>query len=176
MRNTLIALALTASVPIAAQAQTIKQPLPPLPPAPAMAQLPLAGGPTGRVDALLERMLPHLAPDPSAVDQAYEQSMNREINLSRSVRDVLKPVGFVRIGDQKTIYASEDGHRLSRLSTGSRIGMMQIGKITEQGVTYTVGKRDLYAPLAYLPTDPPKPPDRQSSQQTDRQPATPVTR
>lgn len=173
MRNTLITLALAAIFSAAAQAQTIKQPLPPLPPAPGVAQLPLAGGPTSRVDALLERMLPHLAPDPSAVDQASEQNMNREINLSRSAGQVLKPVGFVRIGNTKTIYASEDGQRLSRLSAGSRIGVMQIKEVTSQGVTYSVGKRDMYAPLAYLPTDPPKPPAQQASGQQQHAQAAP---
>lgn len=117
--------------------------------------------PTGRADYILEHMLPHLMPSPDAVDQQVEQNVSREINLTRSAGQLLKPVGFVQIGNRKIVYASEDGKRLMRLTAGSRIGIMKIQSIDEDGVTYIAGQRELHAPLAYLPSDPPTPPDQE---------------
>lgn len=141
--------------PQIALAQSDGDPLPP--------PFPFTATPTDRVDHMLDRMLPHMIPDPDAVDQAAEQNVTREINVSRSVGQMLRPVGFVSIGNKKMIYASEDGQRVMKLSPGGRIGIMKIKEITEDGVSYMAAKKEMYAPLSFLPSDPPEPPKNSSN-------------
>lgn len=158
-RSLLLAAVALSSLPVAAQ-QLLSAPLPTRP-VPGV----IPDTPTGRADYMLERLMPHMMPDPNAVDQVAEQNVTREINISKSAGQVLRPVGFVQIGNKRTIYASEDGQRVMRLAAGSQIGIMKIKEITENGVAYRAGSRDLFAPLSYLPSEPPKPPTQNTSVQ-----------
>lgn len=143
------------------------QPLPALPSlplvVPALSSLPVARGPGGKADQLLEQIYKNMTPPADLFDAPAEASINREMNISRSTGQLLKPVGFMQVGQERIIFASDDGQRVLRLREGSRIGAMRIEKITEYGVDYLVGGKSMFAPLAYTVSEPPKAPQQKNS-------------
>lgn len=149
------------------------QPLPALPSLPPVASvfpsslpdLPpvIARGPAGKADQLLEQIYKNMTPPADLFDAPAEASINREMNISRSTGQLLKPVGFMQVGQERIIFASDDGQRVLRLREGSRIGAMRIEKITEDGVDYLVGGKSMFAPLAYTVSEPPKAPQQKNA-------------
>lgn len=113
-------------------------------------------GPAGNVDKVLEQISRNMQPAPDMIDAQAETAINRDMNLSRSTGQMLRPVGFMQIENERVIFASEDGVRVLQLRENSRLGLMKIAKISEFGVEYTVSGKTMYAPLAYTATEPPK--------------------
>ena len=134
------------------------------PPAPPVPTLTRAGegssaplrNTTGEVDKILRSIAANLKPNAEYIDAPAEMTINRDLNLSRSVGMMLRPVGYMQVNDQKVIYASEDGQRLLRLTVGSRLGLMKIKKISQDGVEYEVGGKIMHAPMAYTTAEAPK--------------------
>ena len=116
----------------------------------------LPRGPTGDVDRILKGIAKNMQPQTEMIDPQAEMLINRDIALSRSTGQMLRPVGFVQIGEMRMIYVSEDGQRLLRLKEGSRLGLMKVKKISENGVEYEVAGKTIYAPLAFTAVEPPK--------------------
>lgn len=140
----------TAAVPPPLNSNMV---LPPLP----------SKGPAGPVDDVLKRISQNVVPAADAIDAQTEIDINRYVALNKSVGAVLKPVGYVQIGSQRMIYASEDGKSVMRLTEGSRIGVMKIARISENGVDYQVGGKTFYAALAYATVEVPKAPQQNQS-------------
>jgi hypothetical protein len=113
-------------------------------------------GPAGDVDKVLERIAKNMQPQGDVIDQQAEANINRDLNLSRSTGQLLRPVGYLQVGDERSVFASEDGVRVLRLREQSRLGVMRIAKISEDGVEYKVSGKDMYAPLAYTAQEAPK--------------------
>ena len=114
------------------------------------------GNPSAAADRVLEMIAKNMKPQADLIDATAESNINRDVNISRSTGQLLRPVGYMQIGDERAIFASEDGVRVARLKEQSRFGVMKINKISEDGVDYTVSGKALYAPLTYLASDPPK--------------------
>lgn len=157
-----------------AKAQTAPTPLhvnPPIDLSAPLPPLPMPKGPTGRVDDVLDRISKNMQPNADVIDAGAEQVINRDLNISKTVGAALKPVGYALIGNQRYIYASDDGQKVIRLTEGSRLGIIKIAKISEYGVEYQAGGKNLYAPLSYTLNDPPKAPQQnQPPQATGGQP------
>ena len=117
---------------------------------------PTPKGPAGNVDKVLERIARNMQPQADMIDQQAEASINRDVNLSRSTGQLLRPIGYFQVGDERAIFASEDGVRVMKLKENSRIGVMQIAKISEDGVEYKVSGKNMYAPIAYTASEAPK--------------------
>ena len=115
-----------------------------------------ASGATAAVDRVLETIAKNMAPAADQIDATAESNINRDVNISRSTGQLLRPVGYMQINDERAIFASEDGARLARLKEQSRFGVMRINKISEDGVDYTVSGKAMYAPLTYLAAEPPR--------------------
>lgn len=169
MRVTTIFLVYAASLVLSANAvaqASLNAPLPnvganiPLNPAPTANpnSNPIPKGPAGNVDKVLERISRNLLPQADMIDSQAEASINRDLNLSRSTGQLLRPVGYIQVGDERAIFASEDGVRFLKLKEQSRLGVMKIAKISEDGVEYKVSGKDMYAPIAYTATEAPKQP------------------
>lgn len=121
-------------------------------------------GPAGNVDKVLEKISHNMLPMPDVIDSQAEANINRDVNLSRSTGQMLRPVGYMQIGDERAIFASEDGVRVLKLKEQSRFGVMKIARISEDGVEYKVSGKDMYAPLAYMATEAPKGPQNNGAQ------------
>lgn len=113
-------------------------------------------GPAGNVDRVLEQIAKRLTPGPDQIDTQAEANITRDLNLTRSSGQILKPIGFMQVGDDRSVFASEDGQRVIRLKEKSRIGVMKIVQISEDGVEYTTSGKGMYAPMAYVASDAPR--------------------
>jgi hypothetical protein len=136
---------LHSALPPAMQAKTVQ-----------IASASMDKGPAGNVDKVLEQISRNMQPAPDMIDAQAETAINRDMNLSRSTGQMLRPVGFMQIENERVIFASEDGVRVLRLKENSRLGLMKISKISEFGVEYTVSGKTMYAPLAYTASEAPK--------------------
>lgn len=108
------------------------------------------------IDALLDKISRNMKPPTDLIDSQSETSINREIGLSRSTGQLLRPIGFMEINDDRVVFASEDGIRVLSLRENSKIGVMKVLKISESGVSYSIGGKTMFAPLAYMATEAPK--------------------
>lgn len=169
MKNTLIHTAILAALSISSNAfaqASLNIPLPnpmgnglmaaPAPVTSVSVNTPTPKGPAGNVDKVLERIQKYMLPQADIIDQQAEASINRDLNLSRSTGQLLRPVGYLQVGDERAVFASEDGVRVMKLKENSRIGVMKIAKISEDGVEYKVSGKEMYAPIAYTATEAPK--------------------
>ena len=146
---------LAAPLPVIASSGVA--PIRPAPVVPAgAAMLASSRGPAGAVDKVLERIARNMTPPADLIDSQAETAMNRDITLSRSTGQILRPVGFMQVENERVIFASEDGVRVVRLKENSRLGVMKITGISEYGVDYTVSGKAVYAPLAYMPSEGPR--------------------
>lgn len=144
IKNCFVAIAAAAAT--SAMAQNLADPLP------------SPGGPAGPVDKVLADIARNMKPSADLIDAQSETAINRDVSISRSTGQLLRPIGFIQVGDERAIFASEDGQRVAKLKEHSRLGVMRISKISEDGVEYTASGKLMYAPMAYLSSEPPKAP------------------
>ncbi len=158
MKLSIISLLAVVSTGLALAAPDLAAPLPAsvaVKPASDMAVL-TNKGLTSHVDKVLEQISRNMLPAPEMIDAQAETAINRDMNLSRSTGQMLRPIGYMEIENSRVIFASEDGVRVLRLKENSRLGVMKIIKISDFGVEYQVSGKVMYAPLAYMASEPPK--------------------
>ena len=113
-------------------------------------------GPAAAVDKVLQRIANNMVPSKNFVDPAAEAVINREMNVTRSAVQMLRPVGFLQIADKKMVYVLDDQQRILKIKEGSRIGMLQVVSISEMGVDYLVGGKAMFAPITFVQAEAPK--------------------
>lgn len=108
-----------------------------------------------QVDILLQRMMESMAPAPDAIDPQAETAISRDINVTRSTSQIVRPVGYLNINDTAMAFI-EDNNKLVMISPHSQIGSVKITEINDRGVGYELAGKKMFAPLAFLAVDPPK--------------------
>ena len=131
---------------------------PPAPPLSASMFNATPKGPATEVDKVLQRISANMVPPKYFIDSAAEMTINREMNVTKSAGQMLRPIGYVQIENQKMVYVLDDQQRILKIKEGSRIGILQVVSISELGVDYLVAGKAMFAPLSYAQADPPKAP------------------
>ena len=85
IKNCFVAIAAAAAT--SAMAQNLADPLP------------SPGGPAGPVDKVLADIARNMKPSADLIDAQSETAINRDVSISRSTGQLLRPIGFIQVGD-----------------------------------------------------------------------------
>lgn len=152
-----VSFAAIAAQPVIPASVPVPTALPPgisLPPAPgaALAGLaPTASAPKHkRIDAILEGLATRASAVDAADDQAAEQSTARNLNVLKNGRQAINAIGYSEVGGEAYAYATGENGSMLRIRAGQSYGPVRVASITADGVRYSVGKQQFFAPIAFM--------------------------
>jgi len=91
---------------------------------------------------------PPLSAPISMPSQQEEDDLPQAIGELKLVYGAIRPVAYVDIGEDAYVLV-QDGHNFTRYRAGRTYGKIKVTKISEDGLTFLIGKTSYFASIAY---------------------------